>query len=181
MNLLFDIEQKGIVYPQLEFNMENKTTPKVLAIADCYYLHIFRSPVADSCFSNGGDFWFYNRQKSSKKYGDEQDISVVNKHEVIKQQDIIIHMLTNHNLKDFGFGFFEEIDVLLDDKKYKEQQSSKKVENTFSQKDFERTMARIKKDPEWLKKVDEEAKKRNIPLDSMLARTAKYVIKSRKN
>jgi hypothetical protein len=155
------------------------TTPKVLATADCYYLHIFRSPVADSCFNDGGDFWFYNREKSSKKYGDEQDISVVNKHEIIKQQDIIIHMLTNHNLKDFEFGFFEEIEDLLVEKKYKEQQSTKVVANIFSQKDLALTIARIKKDPEWLKKVDDEARKRNIPLNSMIEHNAKYDIKSR--
>jgi len=180
MNLLFDIKQEGIVYPKLQINNKNKIQPNVLAIADCYYLHIFRSPVADSCFNNGGDFWFYNRQKSSKKYGDEQDISVVNKHEVIIKQDIIIHMLTNHNLKDFGFGFFDEIESLIDESKHQEQLAKKQIDNFAYEEDVKATIARVKANSEWFEQVKTEAKKRNLTIEKMLDQTAKHVIKNRK-
>lgn len=179
MNLLFDLKQDRIVYPILSFNESNKIKPKVLAIADCYYLHIFRSPIADNCFKNGGDFWFYNRQLSSKKYGDEQDISVVNKHQEIIKQDVIIHMITNQNLKDFGFGFFDEIDNLLEESKYKDFINKKEGLNKEFEEELARVVSRIKKNKEWFDNVKKEAKSRKISIEDMLERSAKHVIKSR--
>lgn len=179
INLFFESSDEKYYYPELYFNYNDKIKPNVLAIADCYYQHIFRSPIANECFKNGGSLWFYNREKSSKTPGNEQDISTVNKHIEILKQDVIIHMITNQNLENFGFGFFNEIDNLLDESKYQNMMSSKKQLDELKEQEIKAVIDRITANKKWYKKVKVEAKKRKISIDEMLFKSAKHLIKSR--
>lgn len=178
MNLLFESNLDDWVYPQITFDVKNKTKPNVLAIADCYYQQFHKSLIADNCFKNKGKLWFYNRQEQSKETG-YRDIVEVNKYETIIEQDVIIYMFTNQNLKDFGHGFFDEIEQLVDKSKFEELQAQKKKERVAYLAEVEQTIERIKGDVEWYAMIKRQAVKRGMTTEKMLERSAKYIIDNR--
>ncbi len=178
MNLLFSSSDEKFYYPKLKFNSSLKHKPRVLAIADCYYQQFYQSPIADSCFFNGGDLWFYNRQSQSKITG-YKNILDIDKFETLNNQEVIIHMITNHNLKDFGFGIFEELELMVNKSKYEEYKKELELKNKLFNEEVQKVISRIKSDKKWLEQVKNDAKNRGLTTDKMIERTAKYVVNNR--
>ena len=174
MNILFKIPQENVVYPEVKVDTVNKIKPKVLGVADCYYSQLYESPIFDNAFYDGGDLWFYYKQSEPKNKPIVKMIDV-NKREEILKQDVIIILHTNHTLQQYGYGFIDDLELLIDKDKY--QQIAKK------DKDYEQeilnTIKRIKNDKKWYNQVVETAKERNTSIKNMLRRSAIFVIKNR--
>ena len=173
MNLMFDIKQDNLIYPILEFDTIQKSKPNVLAIADCYYLQMYNSPIAKKCFSKNSNLWFYYRQ-SYERTGNKE-MNEINIHNTILNQDVIIILHTNHTLKQFGYGFIDELEqrIELEDKDFK------KLPHSYNKKDIPDVIKTINKNKLWYNSVKEQAKERNISIDSMLTRAAIYYLKNK--
>jgi hypothetical protein len=175
MNLLLDIPQENLIYPILKFNSNGKTKPKVLGIADCYYQQMYYSPIIKNCFDTQSSLWFY--YKRSYERSEEKKMDQINKHETIINQDVIIIMHTNHTLKQFGYGFLDELEkrIELADKDYKS------LPNIFNEKEINKIINKIKENQKWFENVKKQAIKRNISIDNMLRKSAIYTINQREN
>lgn len=170
MNLIFDIPQHNLIYPKLDFNYVDKTKPKVLGIADCYYLQMFNSPILKNCFKDP-ELWFYYK-RSYKKEG-QKDMNKVDIHNTILDQDVIIILHTNHTLKEFGYGFIDELEqrINFEDKVFK------RLPHAYNKNDIPDVIKDIKKNKVWFSKVKKDAKNRNLSIDSMLTKSAIYYLK----
>ncbi len=174
MNLLFKLKQDNVVYPEFVFNSKGKIKPKVLSIADCYFQQIYQSPIADSCFNFNSDFWFYYKESQSKTRG-SRDINQINKRKILLDQDVVILSHTNHTLNQFGYGFIDEFESIVDSVK------NIKELNTEKEKEIQKIIKKIKNNREWFQNVKKQAKERGKSIDEMLRINAIYTLRNRKN
>ena len=140
--------------------------PNLLVVADSYFTLLEESPFTEA-FDNV-DYWKYNETSISKIPERQNQIAYINRYEAITDADVVVVMFTTMFAYDYLFGFvetalktFEEGDV-YDGSKYVEEQINHIIE-------------RIKSDPQWLKMVEQQAKKEKITLDEALRNNAKYV------
>ena len=174
MNLLFKIPQGEVYYPEILIDTVGKVKPRVLGIADCYYSQIYNTDIANNCFYKGGDIWFYYEQTEPKN-GKIKKLVEVNKREELLKQDVIVILHTNHTLNQFGFGFFEDLEALLDPDK---SDAIAKKDKLYEE-EIKKIIVRIKNDKEWYSNVVKMAEGRNISINYMLRKSAVFVIKRR--
>ena len=113
MNLLFTPNEQRLAYPIRYFGEDSNIEPtKLLTIADSYYYGIIYSGFADRVCSYGG-FWYYFQETYPSElfeYGRVEDIDIL---ETIKQQDVLMLMMTEPQLKRLGWGSIEKLEELL--------------------------------------------------------------------
>lgn len=115
MNLLCELPHETMNFPIRTFRYDSTrhARPRALTIADSYYWSIWNYGIAQSLFSEN-TFWYYNRTV----YPDIWDPIVwadkSKLKETIENNDIILLMITEANLYDFGWGFVEEALAALD-------------------------------------------------------------------
>jgi hypothetical protein len=119
MNLLKELPHEKMYFPVMQFRTDpSKELPRVLTIADSYYWSIWNSPIKQHLFSQN-DYWYYNKTI----YPDIWDpaIYVVDstRKQNIESQDIILLMITDANLYNFGWDFIEQT-LAIFDSSYKE-------------------------------------------------------------
>ncbi len=107
MNLLFNIEDLPMGYPQFEVPMK-KNNAKVLTVADSYYWGMFNWGMSRDAF-NEGQFWFYNVQIYPDSYEAPLNVSDINIIEEVEKNDVVILMSTDANLFKFAFGFIDQL------------------------------------------------------------------------
>ena len=113
MNLYFTPSEKGLAYPIRYFGADTTIAPtRFLAIGDSYYFNIFYSGFADRVCSHGGFWYYYRSAYPGEKYGIEnlESIDVLNE---LKQTDVLMLMMTEPQLKRFGWGAVEKLETLL--------------------------------------------------------------------
>ena len=109
MNLLFNIKDLKMGYPEVQFEISRDTpASKVLVVADSYYWGLFNSGVSRDIFNNG-EFWFYNKQIYPHSYTAPLNVEDVNLKAHIETNDIIILLSTDANLPKFAFGFIDQV------------------------------------------------------------------------
>lgn len=109
MNLLFKLNTTSMGYP--EFHVENKTgkQPKVMVVADSYYSALyFNNRLSEIAWGNGA-YWYYYQEvftpgSTEKKMAETLDIK-----SATEKNDIVILMITDANLYQFGFGWIEAL------------------------------------------------------------------------
>ena len=115
MNLLCELPHETMNFPIRTFRYDSTrhARPRAFTIADSYYWSIWNSGIAQNLFSDN-TFWYYNRTV----YPDIWDPIVwadkSKLKETIERNDIILLMITEANLYDFGWGFVEEALAVLD-------------------------------------------------------------------
>lgn len=115
MNLLCELPHETMNFPIRTFRYDSArhVRPRVFTIADSYYWSIWNYGIAHNLFSEN-TFWYYNRTV----YPDIWDPIVwadkSKLKETIENHDIILLMITEANLYDFGWGFVEEALAVLD-------------------------------------------------------------------
>ncbi len=119
MNLLKELPHEKMYFPVMQFRTDpSKELPRVLTIADSYYWSIWNSPIKQHLFSQN-DYWYYNKTI----YPDIWDpaIYVVDstRKQNIESLDIILLMITDANLYNFGWDFIEQT-LAIFDSSYKE-------------------------------------------------------------
>ncbi|MBL31374.1 MAG: hypothetical protein CMP62_01420 [Flavobacteriales bacterium] len=109
MNLLFNIKDLKMGYPEVQFEISRDTpASKVLVVADSYYWGLFNSGISRDIFNNG-EFWFYNKQIYPHSYTAPLNVEDVNLKAHIETNDIIILLSTDANLPKFAFGFIDQV------------------------------------------------------------------------
>lgn len=115
MNLLCELPHETMNFPirTFQYDSTQHARPRALTIADSYYWSIWNSGIAQNLFSDN-TFWYYNRTV----YPDIWDPIVwadkSKLKETIERNDIILLMITEANLYDFGWSFVEEALAALD-------------------------------------------------------------------
>lgn len=107
MNLLFNIKDLKMGYPDFKFEKSNVPGLKVLTVADSYYWGLFNSGLSKHAFNNG-QFWFYNEEIYPESYHESLHVSDINLKESIESNDMIILLSTDANLYKFPFGFIDQ-------------------------------------------------------------------------
>lgn len=81
--------------------------PRIIAIADSYFWQIFNTGIIGDCFS--GQFWYYNETVYPESYEHLTLTKELNKQKCIQNSDIVLFLITSNNLKNFGWGFMDDI------------------------------------------------------------------------
>lgn len=115
MNLLFQLPHETLNFPICHFRHDDSTftQPRVLTVADSYYWSIWNSGIAENLFSENL-FWYYNITVYPNIWDPIEWVDKSTLKEVIENKDIILLMITDANLYNFGWGFVEEALAALD-------------------------------------------------------------------
>lgn len=115
MNLLCELPHETMNFPirTFRFDSTRHTRPRVLTIADSYYWSVWNSGIAQNLFSEN-TFWYYNRTVWPDIWDPIVWVDKSKLTETIDGHDIILLMITEANLYDFGWSFVEEALAALD-------------------------------------------------------------------
>ncbi|MCQ2279642.1 MAG: hypothetical protein MJZ49_02415 [Bacteroidales bacterium] len=115
MNLLLPLPHEAMNFPicHFDYQPEKHIRPRVFTIADSYYWSIWNSGISGNLFSHN-TFWYYNQTVypdiwEPMVWADKSKLK-----ETIKNHDIILLMITDANLYNFGWNFIEEALASLD-------------------------------------------------------------------
>ncbi len=141
--------------------VNNDAKKNILVIGDSFYNTLYYQGFSNDIFTNNG-FWYYNKQVigESRKKTKEDLMSVLPK------TDLVLIVCTEWNLYRLGFGIVEEINSFY---------SGETIED-FAVRD---QIEKIRANKEWFEGVKKQAIERKIPLDSMLVRSAKYILEQK--
>ena len=109
MNLLFEIQDLQMGYPQLKIEKKsNLNQAKVLTVSDSYYWGMFNWGCSRDIF-NEGKFWYYNKEIYPDSFTKSINVDDINIMEEVEKNDVIILLSTDANLYKFGFGFIDQL------------------------------------------------------------------------
>lgn len=169
MNLLVKLKTFDMAYPNIKFQSDSaKIKPTVLVISDSFYWGMYNMGIT-SAFSNS-HFWFYNKQIYPNNDNTPTETSIFDLKDEIDKHDVIIIMATEATLPALGWGFIENVY-----NHFKGIKSKEKFDAEFQTK-VTNLRNQIKRDKEWLKKIEEKAASRKISVDSMLTIDAIWMI-----
>ncbi len=113
MNLLFTPKERGLAYPKRYFGVDSSIAPtRLLTIADSYYYGILSSGFADRICSYGGFWYYFKKAIPPSLFGAEkvEELDII-KH--LKNQDVLLLLMTEPQLRRFGWGAVEELEKAL--------------------------------------------------------------------
>ena len=165
MNLIFDLPNHPMPYLKIKPEKQSDFTSKSVVIADSYYWQLFNMGFSTKVFKEG-QFWFYSKQVFPKRNNKETRVKDLNLKEELLEQDIIILLTTEPVLKRQYWGFVDQAYDVFFNPNLNDLQSEIKEQ-----------AEKIKKNKTLMKNIEEKAKKRNIPIDSMLMMDAEYILK----
>lgn len=115
MNLLCELPHETMHFPirSFLFDSTRHTRPRTLTIADSYYWSVWNSGIAQNLFSEN-TFWYYNRTVWPDIWDPIVWADKTKLPEIIENHDLILLMITEANLYDFGWSFVEEALAALD-------------------------------------------------------------------
>lgn len=155
MNLLFEYPAYKMPEPIIKMDDTSEfKRPSVLIVGDSFGSRLMESPLTNDLFSHS-ELWYYNRGIVPVRSRNIYEVKHLNVQEEIKKFDIIILVASETNMYKFDFGF------------------SKTYYSVPEKKDFDYYYKRISEDTEWMKIIEKQAIKLNIPVDSALVRDAR--------
>ena len=114
MNLLTELPRERMYFPIMKLSIDSsKPLPKVLTIADSYYWSIWNSSVSRQLFSKN-DYWYYNKTIYPNIWDPAVYVVDSNRKQTIENQNIILLMITDANLYNFGWNFIEQTLEIFD-------------------------------------------------------------------
>ena len=171
MNLMFDIPNQPLAYPEISYDESGKEKPSVIVISDSFFWGLFNKGLIKHAFENG-EFWFYNHEiylPGKEGAGMVSEVDLLNK---LMSKDIIILMTTDANLPKFPWGFDESAIYAL------KNQKGYMADLITREEKINGYINAIKSSPEWLENIRIKAAEQNIPLDSMVRLDAIYMVKT---
>lgn len=109
MNLLSPLDHEQVYIPEMQFDTaEADSLPSALLIADSYAWSLWNKGIIAHWFNNP-QFWYYNRTVypdiwNPAVYADKRNLK-----DMVASHDVIILLMTQPNLRDFGWGFLDEL------------------------------------------------------------------------
>ncbi len=171
LNLIFDLPTYPMGYPQFKIsNSELKSgkTPKVLVIGDSFYWGMYNFGMSDKVLGNG-QFWFYNQQVYPDSFVNPITVNDVDFQSKMDENDAIILMCTDANLPRFAFGFIDRIYNFYFD-----------TNANLLEDNIVNMMNIIRRTPEWIQSIENQAREHGQPLEKVLRENAIYVIEEEK-
>jgi hypothetical protein len=169
MNLLFNLKCDSLAYPEIQFQSDSgKTKPSSIVIADSYYWGMYGFDI--SRIYSDSHFWFYNHNIYPEFRTNGLTTVQIDLKDQIAKKDIIIIMATDASLTNFGWGFVENAYDIF---KGRTKKSATDHENEINIKSI---INNIKSTPDWLTKVEADAKRGGITVDSALLINAKWML-----
>lgn len=107
LNLMKKWESPVMVYPELKFIPGEK--PDVLIISDSFVWNFYDLQIIQNCFSPKSSVWYYNKSEFDAAKNNKGALTGSISLSDIKSRDAIIMIATGPSLKDFGYGFFEQL------------------------------------------------------------------------
>lgn len=153
LNLLYEPAgmENIMKYPEVTLDKQNKARVNLLTIGDSFYWAMLN--FTTGIFDND-HFWFYNRTViPGNADAKNLDLDIE-----IKNHDVIMLMVTESNLKKFGWGFIENAYSLLAGEDNSVNRAA----------ELEQTIKYIKSDKGWMENIKKKAASRNISIDSMV-------------
>lgn len=109
MNLLFKFKTFKMAYPVYRTeSFKKKTKPSVLVVSDSFYWGMYYFGISKS-FKND-HFWYYNHQVYPESSTKEVFANTLDLRCEIQKNEVIILMATEASLKNFGWGFLENLE-----------------------------------------------------------------------
>ncbi len=161
MNLLGKKKHLTMAYPKLTVKYEPTIHKKlnIIVVADSYWWVNFNSDFLFKTF-NGNEFWYYNEELYSKEI--QVKVVYADHYKRINNADIVILLQTEATLRRFGFNF--------------ENVCYNAVFNTNSkEKGIQKIKEQMVTNSDWHNYLLVQAKKDNIPIDSVIQLNAEYM------
>lgn len=113
MNLLFTPKEEKLAYPIRYFEENDTLAPtNFLVIGDSYYYNLMYSGFANRICSYGG-FWYYFRTADPPEAWVDQKVENLNILEELKKQHVLMLMMTEPQLKNFGWDAIDKLEEVL--------------------------------------------------------------------
>ena len=112
MNLMSELPHERLCFPIMEPQARLDKRPSALIIADSYCWSLWDHGIFHQWFEEP-EFWYYNNTvypdiwDPYAKYVDKSHLP-----EVLQEKDVILLMITDANLRDFGWGLIHELQEL---------------------------------------------------------------------
>lgn len=112
-NLLWYHFDENLYYPYLQIkNNRQGYKPKVIIVGDSYYWTIVNNGVQKVLFDSFY-FWYYFKENHSNNPKMPKEVDrIINLRNFIENQDIILFVITDGNLREFSWNFFETLEKL---------------------------------------------------------------------
>ncbi len=177
MNLMFVHSTLPMAYPELSIDSTGVDMPvKAMIVADSYYWELYNMGLSRDVF-NHGQFWYYNKKIYSQEPGwATVPVNETNIRREVEKNDVVFILQTEATLYRFAFGFVDKQYELYAQSDYNPDAEYEPTEN----QEIAIILRNIKANKEWYNKVEEKAKKKDIPVDEMLQIEARYILEKRK-
>ncbi len=166
MNLFIDFPRLELSSPLLYVSNTDKQKPSILIISDSFFWGIYSTEFAN-CFKEH-HFWYYNKTVFPDE-GKNLVTDGLNTRDEILKHDVVMLMITEANLKKFGWGFLENA-----------ERDFKGAPNKPALPPYDVLKKRwtkyIKGDPKWMEGIRKVAKERGISADSVVSLEADWQI-----
>ncbi len=166
MNLLFNMEDLEMGYPVFGPVAHSAArTTKVLTVADSYFWGMYNWGLATEYF-NDGEYWYYNREMYPQSFEKQTFVqNLVDLTYEVEKNDVVMVLFTDANLKDFAYDFIDRLyeEYCEDGRAIREQK-------------IQKLMRDIRNTPEWLAKIQKQAKDEGISLEEALRKNAVYIM-----
>ncbi len=115
MNLLFKLPQDTLAYAIPTYSGTGHA-PTLLAIGDSYYWNLFLNGFRDRLCRHGG-FWYYFREAHPTEVFGGRPAEQLNLREEVLKNEVLLLMMTEPQLKRFGWGSIETLHGVFCEKK----------------------------------------------------------------
>ncbi|GAB5417335.1 MAG: sugar O-acetyltransferase [Crocinitomicaceae bacterium] len=166
MNLLFNLEDLEMGYPVFgPVEHSAARTTKVLTVADSYFWGMYNWGLATEYFNNG-EYWYYNREMYPQSFTKLTFVqNLVDLTYEVEKNDVVMILFTDANLKDFAYDFIDRL--------YEEYCEDGRVKR---ERKIQKLMQDIRNTPDWLAKIEKQAKDEGISLEEALRKNAVYMM-----
>lgn len=159
LNIIQDLPHDPMPYPVLRYTTENKTRPSVLAVGDSYWWSVVGADIPKNVFKED-EYWFYNKDVYKNNIKQDKPVAELSFKQETINRDVIIVMAAEATQHLFPFGFID------------------RAYNTYCVTKEERLRQlqnEIKSNPDWMKQIQEKAKKNNITEEQQVKDDAAYM------
>jgi hypothetical protein len=168
MNLFVQPKTFPMAYPEYEVLNDRSVHKKInlLVIGDSFWWQIYGSGLPDKVFSKNS-FWFYNKEMYPESYTSPMFVFNSDYFKRINESDAIILIHSEATLKNFSNGFIE----MAYESYFAPNLRSERIKQVKHQ---------IHSSSDWFSFVKDDAKEKQISIDSALTIHALYELELRK-
>ena len=167
MNLLVgQMHSKKMAYPRYQYVDTGNSKPPLLVVGDSYNFGLEMTGMQNKVFS---DYKFLYYFKELLPYSEDKEAFLkLNLKEEIEKHKVFIMIATEHNLKDYGWGFAEKALNIMNGKE----------ENILD--DYTREVKLmelvVRKNKDWYDDVVEQAFETKQNIDTLVVEAARYAV-----